>query len=220
VKHSQSGAAVNAATVEQTPTSDAARGAPAAAPVPPSTLESTEAMLYAWGEECRSKSDDLGLPTSSGMARLIEQRHVYERHLRGARRRRAVERRLRQPMQLTDGRIAIVCACGIIHLHDTECPRCKGDPRPPDRSVHGAATRSFRPQAVTEISGQAVLVDSVVASAPNWMRKVLMFTFLYVERDTRAAERLRVRVSTYREQRAAAVEFVAGRLANARSPAL
>lgn len=168
-------------------------------------------LLYQWGDECRSKADELGLPQSSGLKRLIEQRHVIDKQRRDLRKRK---RRVKpdERIQLRQGVVAIECACGMIRF-DGECPRCAGDPREPDRSVHAVATRSFKPVSITSVSAEAVRIDVIVAASPGWMRKVLMLSYLWLQRDSVACQRLRIRQSTYREQREAAVEYVAQRLA-------
>lgn len=169
---------------------------------------SIEELLYQWGDECRSQSERLGLPASSGIARVIQQQRVIEQQRRGVRRKRPKQP---APITLRDGTIATICACGMIYLEE-HCPRCKGDPQPPDRSVHATETRSFRPLSMTVLSANTTTIDVIVAAAPGWMQKCLRLSYLFRVRDSKAAQQLRIRTIVYREQREAAAEYVAERM--------
>lgn len=168
-----------------------------------------EELLYQWGDESRSSAERLGLPATSGIARMIQQQLVFERQRRGARRKKP--KRTDERIALRDGTVATVCVCGMIRL-DGDCPRCKGDPRPPDSTVHGTETRSFRPPTMTVLSASTTSIDAIISAAPNWMQKCLRLSYLFRVRDSKAAQRLRIRAASYREQREAAVEYVAEQL--------
>lgn len=178
---------------------------------------SIEELLYQWGDESRSQAEKLGLPASSGITRLIAQQQVFERQRRGARRKRPKKKP--EAIVLRDGTLASICACGMIYL-EGECPRCKGDPQPPDRSVHATETRSFRPKGMSVLSADTTALDVIIAAAPGWMQKCLRLSYLFRVRDSKAAERLRIRTASYREQRAAALDYVAQKLAQRRDATL
>jgi len=172
-----------------------------------------EEMLYAWGDECRQRSEELGLPASSGIARMIEQQRVFEQKVRARRGRN----RQRKPAEhrMADGTTAKRCVCGTIYAAaegHAVCPRCRHDPRPVEREVHGTPTRSFRPIGMTALSATTATIDAIVATAPGWMQKCLRLSYLFVVRDSKAAQQLRMRRETYSEQREASVEYVAERL--------
>lgn len=168
-----------------------------------------EELLYQWGDESRSTAEQLGLPATSGVARMIEQQKVFEQQRRGVRRKRPKSEPKRVAMR--DGTIATICVCGMIYL-EGQCARCKADPRPPDRSVHGTETRSLRPRSIAAMSATTTAIDVIIAAAPGWMQKCLRLSYLFRERDSKAAQRLRIRTASYREQREASAEYVAERL--------
>lgn len=169
----------------------------------------TEAMLYAWGDESRERAGELGLPVMSGIARMIEQQRVFEQRAR-ARRSRS---RKAVPHRLTDGTRASLCVCGCIFV-EAQCPRCKHDPRPPDAQVHGTETRSFRPVTMKSLSSNTAVVEEIVRTAPNETQKLLKRKYLFRQRDSKAAEQLRVTKARYREYVESAVEYVVDRLAD------
>ena len=178
-------------------------------------LEPTERLLYAWGDECRSASERLGLPVSSSLSRLLEQQSVFEQRARArrGRSRKAVAHKL------PDGTRASLCVCGCIFVEEL-CPRCKNDPRPAEAQVHGTETRSFKKPAMTALNGSTAILDVIVARAPGWMQQRLMLSYLWLMRDNKACQRVRVRQAVYTEQRLAAVEYVSVQLAYRHAGAL
>ncbi len=180
-----------------------------------SYVNRVEEALYAWGDECRQRSQELGLPASSGIARLIAQQQVFEQRVRARRGRN----RSRKPAQHTmeSGKVVSRCVCGTLYApkegQSAVCPRCQHDPRPVEREVHGTPTRSFKPIGMTALSSTTASIDAIVATAPGWMQKCLRLSYLFVVRDSVAAQQLRLRKETYREQREATVEYVAEQLA-------
>jgi predicted DNA-binding protein (UPF0251 family) len=171
-------------------------------------VSGVEELLYQWGDETRSTAEQLGMPATSGIARMIEMQKVFERRVKGRRRRP----RKAVPHVLPDGTAAQLCVCGRIYI-EARCPRCNSDPRPSEAVVHGVETRSFRPLKMKELSANTATIDVIVASAPGWAQKCLRLSYLFRVRDSKAAERLQIRKSTYAEKRRAAVEYVAERLA-------
>jgi hypothetical protein len=146
-------------------------------------VSGVEAVLYRWGDECRRAANELGLPTSSGISRMIEQQKVFEGRRRGVRR----------------SKIRLV-------------PK-PGELEKPEITARGTATRSFKPLSITMLSSAVVQIDAVIAQSPGWVQKTVKLSYLFLVRDSKAAEQLRIRRTAYTEQRAAAVEYVAERLA-------
>lgn len=175
-----------------------------------------EELLYQWGDEGRARAEELGLPSSSSVARMIAQQSVFERQQRGTRRKRPKV----QTVKLRDGTVARICVCGRVFLGDELCDRCRNDPRPPEAITYGIETRNFRRRAMTAMSAVTVTIDEIASHAPGWMQKPLMLGYYYRVRDSKAAQRLRLRVVTYQEQKAAAVEYVREQLALRRSSAV
>ncbi|HLF10086.1 MAG TPA: hypothetical protein VJA26_02635 [Gammaproteobacteria bacterium] len=168
-----------------------------------------EELLYQWGDDCRSTAEQLGMPATSGIARMIEQQRIFEGLRRGTRRKKP--KQAREQITLRDGTTASICVCGLIYLEE-HCPRCKGDPQPPAGLVHGTETRSFRPRSMAALRATTAAIEEVIVAAPGWARRSLMLSYLFRVRDSKGAQRLRIRTATYREQREAAVEYVAQRL--------
>ena len=140
-------------------------------------LSKIESVLYRWGDECRNASVGLGLPASSGIARMIEQQKVFQGRRKGVR-----NKALKQ--------------------------------KPDDQlTARGTETRSLKPLSITVLSSSVVQIDDVIAKSPGWVQKTVKLSYLFLVRDSKAAEQLRMRRKTYTEQREAAVEYVAERLA-------
>lgn len=175
---------------------------------PAIAVSETERLLYVWGDECRSRSDELGLPASSSISRMIEQQQIFEQRAR-ARRGRS---RKAVPHVLRDGSDARLCVCGRIFV-EAVCPRCQNDPRPAVAQVHGTPTQSFKPRSMTVLASSTAQIDVIVAAAPGWAQQCIKLSYLFLVRDSKAAERLRIRKTVYTERRAAAVEYVDERLA-------
>lgn len=182
-----------------------------------------EELLYQWGDECRSTAEKLGLPATSGIARMIEQQKVFEQRQRGVRRKRPPH----TPTKLRDGTAARLCVCGRVYVEgeciigeQSVCPRCQHDPRASEAESHGTETRSFKPQSMMALNATTAKIDVIVAAAPGWMQKCLRLSYLFRVRDSKAAQQLRIRTTTYREQREASAEYVAEQLAQRRGPAL
>jgi len=148
-------------------------------------LHEIESILYRWGDECRRASNELGLPASSGIARMIEQQKVFEGRRKGVRR----------------AKVKLVAKNG-------EKPAER-----PELTARGTETRSFKPLSISMLSSAVVQIDAVIAACPGWVQKTVKLSYLFLVRDSKAAEQLRIRKKTYTEQREAAVEYVAERLA-------
>ena len=146
-------------------------------------MNQIEQVLYRWGDECRRSSNELGLPSSSGIARMIEQQRIFEGRRRGVK---------RKP------KVALVSK--------------DGSPKP-ILTARGSQTRSFKPLSISMLSSAVVQIDAVIAASPGWVQKTVKLSYLYLVRDAKAAEQLRIRRQTYTEQREAAVEYVSERLA-------
>lgn len=190
-----------------------------------SEFEETEQLLYQWGDEVRSKAEELGMPTSSGIAAMIAKQRVFEskRAARNPRKRRRHFGKL-YGVRKVEGNAAIYCyECRLIFAAD-ECPRCAArDAKdtaellrtaPPSDAMHGVETRSFKPRTLFDgFSGSTTLIEPIVLEAPKDWQKVILRKYLYLQRDALAAQQMRLRKSTYMEWVAAAVEHVAERLA-------
>lgn len=176
----------------------------------------TENVLYLWGDESRERAGELGLPITSGIARMIEQQRVFERKKRDVRRKRPSHTQTK----LRDGTIAKLCACGRVYVdgecvigEQSVCPRCQHDPRASEVESHGVETRSFKPVTMKALTSTTAIVEEVVRTAPNEIQKLLKRKYLFRQRDSKAAEQLRVTKVRYREYVESAVEYVADKLA-------
>lgn len=163
----------------------------------------TDRRLREWGTACRSNSERLGLPASSGIARMIEVVSVFEQ-----RRHRVGKKKKARVVALPTGRAKICSGCELVYAAD-ECPRC--GPRP---TARGSQTKSFKPITSIDLSSSVTVTDAVIASLPGWAKKIIMRAYLWSEPDRISAYELGIPKQVYRLHREAAVEMVAERIAS------
>lgn len=199
-------------------------------------FERTERLLFAWGDDVRTKTDELGLPTMSGLAGIVRLQQVHDEQTaaRGGKRRK-VTSLLRNGIRMRRCR-----KCSDKHRASLlECPKCgtKLSGKEIEHElrrelgafeVHGTATRSMKPPAVQELSGNTSAIEAVMLNAPSGsldrgipsIQTILLRRYLHQRSAADEAQHFRVRKSTYKEWVAAAVEYVAQRLAQRRGVAL
>lgn len=184
-----------------------------------SAFKRTEDELSAWGYQCRILSAKLGLPTSSnGIVRMIDEIRETER------KRRDVRGRHKKLESVVIPRPKKCAKCQHITTRP-ECPRCAGDVKAVAidlgfaeecLTAEGKASRSTgRPEL--QLSGSIARVDQVVGALPGWMKSAIHRSYLWQQPDRIAARELKMPRAEFTRRREAAVEYVAERLALARS---
>lgn len=184
-----------------------------------SAFKRTEDELNAWGYQCRMLSAKLGLPTSSnGIVRMIDEVRETER------KRRDVRDGRKKGEAVVIPRPKKCAKCQHITTRP-ECPRCAGDAKAvaidlglanPSLTAEGKASRNTgRPEI--QLSGGIARVDKVVGQLPGWMKSAIHRSYLWQQPDRIAARELKMSRAEFTRRREAAVEYVAERLAMARS---
>lgn len=159
-------------------------------------FEATERRLDEWGRFCRSRTQELGIPTISNFAQMSE--HV-RRQERDDRKRRREKLKARMAGQRLAG-VPIDCkdvaeASGAIE---------------PEPTARGSETRSMHAARVV-FSAAASRVEAVINALPKWQRTPIYRTYLYGQPHRIAARELRMDESDYQSRWRSAVKEV-GRL--------
>jgi hypothetical protein len=184
-----------------------------------SSFQRTEDELNAWGYQCRMLSARLGLPTSSnGIVRMIDEVREFER------KRRDVRDSRKKGDAVVVPRPQKCAKCQHITTRP-ECPRCAGDVKAvaidlgladATLTAEGKETRgNGRPEL--QLSGGIARVDKVVGGLPGWMKAAIHRSYLWQQPDRIAARELKMSRAEFTRRREASVEYVADRLALARS---
>lgn len=153
-----------------------------------------ERRLLEWGRETRQKAQALGYPTSSGLARMIEQVKVHEQLRKGVR-----KPLKRSKLVKADPNADAKAVSLEIRHSDTE-------------KVIGKDTFSMRLSKV-QFSASALTVEEIVKRLDNDEQRTLQRSYLFGQEDRRAAQELRMPKERYRNARESAVINVAQRLA-------
>ncbi len=168
------------------------------------SFERTEQRLNEWGTSCRENAEALGMPTISGIARMIA--HVQAETAHDKEQARLQKKAIRKAVR------------------EARKAWKEGDPPIDSKLIAeelGYAEHSLSAQgketkrhAVSEVKvgSNDLKVDYIVANLPNWMHKTIVRSYQYGQPDRCAAQDLRVPKMTYRLRRIAAVEYVAERL--------
>ena len=166
------------------------------------TFERTEQRLNEWGSGCRETSNALGLPTISGIARMID--HVRRQDREEKIVRRGILRKARKAWKQGDPPVDSKLVSEELGYTDKGLT-AKGK----EKGVYHELN--------LRISSTDLQVDFAVAKLPGWAKKCIFRSYMYGQPDRNAAQDLRMPKDTYRLRRIAAVEQVADLLSVAES---
>ena len=160
-------------------------------------IEETERRLNEWGLACREGSQALGLPTISGISRMIEHVRAQERLQKGVQKKAL--RRARKAWK--QGNPPIDAKSVAVELGYADS----------DMTAKGKQKKTFR-EINIQLNSDVAQIDSVVSKLPGWMKQTVFRSYMYRQPDRRAAQDLRLPKDTYRLRRIAALEYVGDRL--------
>jgi hypothetical protein len=196
------------------------------------SFQDTDRKLYAWGDEVRTRADELGLPRMSGLAgmvRLQESKEAQTAARRGKRRKVVTRFGIRMRACL---------ACRFEYRATLlQCPKCATPigakaveaelRRELALRVHGTQPHVVKPATMRELSGSTAAIEVIVLGAPSGdtrdrpsVQTILLRRYLWQRKPSNEAETYMVRKETYKEWVARAVEYVAEKLAQRRGVAL
>ena len=158
-----------------------------------SAFERAEQRLNEWGASCRENVSSLGLPTISGIARMIDHVRTQDREEKKVRRQalRKARKAWRHGDTATDSKLVAE------ELGYTE----KG------LTANGKGKGGYRELSM-QVSSSDLQVDFVISKLPEWERQAVFRSYMYHQPDRNAAQDLRIPKATYRLRRIAAVEHV------------
>ena len=167
-----------------------------------STFERTERRLNQWGAGCRQNANALGLPTISGIARMID--HVRAQDREEKKVRHQALRKARKAWRAGDGATDAKLVAEQLGYADK------------DVTAKGKEKRIYRELGL-RVSSDDLQIDFIVSKLSDWAKKCIFRSYMYGRSDGNAAQDLRIPKGTYRLRRIAAVEQVAGLLSIAES---
>jgi hypothetical protein len=157
-------------------------------------FKETEKRLNEWGRAARQWAQALGLPTSSGIARMIEHVKVHEQLRRG------VKPLKRSKLAKADPNADAVAVSREIRHSEPE-------------TIHAKETFSLRLSKV-QWDTAVIQVEDAVKRLDKDEQKTLYRSYRFGQPDRQAAQELRMPKQRYQEIREAAVIRVAGVLAD------
>lgn len=167
-----------------------------------STFAYTERRLNEWGFACRENSKALGLPTISGIARMIDHVRAQDRDEKKAR--HQALRKARKAWRAGDDATDAKLVAEELGYADK------------DVTAQGKEKRIYR-ELHLRIGSNDMQIDATVAKLPKWMKATIIRSYRYGQPDRNAAQDLRIPKGTYRLRRVAAVEHLAELLSIAES---
>lgn len=171
--------------------------------------EDTRAYEYAkgqlkdWAKACHNAEDAVGFSPVGGLAATIQHVQAETRRRNSARREISTAlRRARKAWKEGDPPIDPKLVAQALGYTD------------PMLTAQGADTRSAQLAKIT-LDTRIMNIDGIVAKLPSWQRKCIWRSFYYRQRDSKAAEQLRMPRPQYTSRRRAAVYAVAEKLGQA-----
>ena len=170
-------------------------------------FEKTEKELNDWGSACRRNSEELGLPTISGIARMISHVQAQTAHdqKQALKQKKAIRKAVRQARKAWK----------------------EGDPPVDSKLIAeglGYAEHSLTAQgketkntgvvvlAKMQLDSRSARVDAVVSQLPKWANTCIVRSYKFGQKDRHASDDMHMRIGEYSQRRRAAVEQVALKL--------
>lgn len=169
---------------------------------PLSTFDRTERRLNEWGAACRENSNALGLPTISGIARMID--HVRAQDLEEKEVRKQALRKSRKAWKEGDDATDSKLVAEELGYAEK------------DLTAKGKENRVYQ-ELHLQICSNDMQIDFTVAKLNSWMKIAIIRSYCYGQPDRNVAQDLRIPKGTYRLRRIAAVEHLAELLSIAES---
>lgn len=167
-----------------------------------STFKRTEQRLKEWGTSCRDNTEALGLPTISGIARMIDHVRAQDREEKTAR--KQVLRKARKAWRHGDKDIDAKLVAEELGYTEKDLT-AKGK----EKSVYHALS--------LRICSNDMQVDFTIKKLPKWAQNTIIRSYMYGQPDRIEAQNMRIPKDTYRLRRIAAVEYLAELLSIAES---
>ena len=157
-------------------------------------FERTEQRLNEWGYACRENSKSLGLPTISGIARMID--HVRRQDRLEKTARKKALRKSRKAWKAGDPATDSKLVAEELGYADKEL------------TARGTQKKSSI-GVVSGLDSRTLKVDATISRLPKWMQATIKRSYQFNQPDRRAAQDLRIPKSVYRLRRIAAVQLLA-----------
>jgi hypothetical protein len=156
-------------------------------------FKETEKRLQEWGRAARQWAQALGLPTSSGIARMIEHVKVHEQLRKGV-----------KPLK----RSKLVKADPNADAEEVSREIRHSEPQ----QIHGKESFSLRVSRIQWDTAVVQVEDAVKKLDKDW-QKTIYRSYRYGQADREAAQELRMPKDRYRDMRESAVIRIAEILA-------